>query len=138
VSVATVAGAFLLAAGIAGCASPPAALGTHTARVEIDGRATDQAHRVSCTQTGWLWKIETLDESPGFTAMVTTGDTVTADQVYIRDLGGFTGTYGRDIVGDDEARVTEGTFRISGKAVGFYSHDPSETVSASFTIETDC
>ena len=137
-SVAVAAGALLVAAGVAGCASPPPALGTHTAQVTINGRDTGRAHQISCSQFGWDWKIETLNEAPGFTAMVQTGDTVTAELANFSDLGGFTGTYGQDVVGDAEARVTGGTFLISGTAVGFHSQQPSETATATFTIKTDC
>ena len=137
-SVAAAIGALSVAAGIAACASPAPALGTHTAQVTIDGRDTGPPHPVACSQFGWDWKIETLKEAPGFTALVQTGDTVTAELAHIRDLGGFTGTYGQDVVGDAEARVTEGTFLISGTAVGFHSQQPDETATATFTIKTDC
>ena len=137
-SVVLAAGALLVAAGVAACATPPPALGTHRAQVLINERDTSQAHPISCSQFGWHWKIQTLDDAPGFTAMLETGDTVTAELVHIRDLGGFTGTYGRDVVGDAEAQVAAGTFTISGTALGFHARDPGETAKATFSIKTDC
>jgi ipoprotein LpqH len=137
-SVVVAAGALLVAAGVAGCGSPPPALGTHTAQVTINGRDTGEAHPVACSQFGWDWKIETLDEAPGFTAMFETGNTLTAESVEIRDLGGFTGSYWRYTVGDAEARVVGDAFTLIGTAVGYTSDEPDETASASFTIKTDC
>jgi lipoprotein LpqH len=138
VSVAEAVGAVLAAAAIGGCAAPPAALGTHTAQVTINGRPTGEAHRVTCSQFGWNWTIETLSESRGFTAMFQTGDTVTARSVQIRDLGGFTGSYWQYTVGDADASVAAGTFKIAGTAVGYTSERPTDTVPATFTIETSC
>jgi ipoprotein LpqH len=137
-SVASAAGALLAAVNVAGCASPPPALGTHTAQVTVNGRDTGRAHPISCSQFGWDWKIETLDEAPGFTAMFQTGDTVTAESVEIRELGGFTGSYWQGTVGDAEANVVGDAFTISGTAVGFTSQRPNDTVPATFTIKTDC
>lgn len=137
-SVAVVAGAMLVTVGVAGCASPAPALGTHTAQVTINGQDVGRDHRVTCNQFGWDWKVETLEKAPGFTAMLETGDTATAELVHIRDLGGFTGTYGRDVVGDAEAHVDGGTFTISGTALGFHAQEPAETASATFSIKTDC
>jgi ipoprotein LpqH len=137
-SVAATGFALMLATGVAGCASPPPALGTHVAQVTVNGNDTGRAHPISCSQFGWNWKVETLDKAPGFTAMFQTGDTVTAQLVEIRELAGFTGTYGQGTVGEATASVSGDEFEISGTAVGFMTERPSETVPATFVIETDC
>ena len=46
------AAAFLVAVGLAGCSSPPAALASHDARVSINGKATNALQPVTCYQTG--------------------------------------------------------------------------------------
>ena len=42
---------------------------------------------------GWAWTIETPDKTKGFTAVIDTGDTITAKSVDFHDFAGFTGTY---------------------------------------------
>ena len=55
----TAAAVLLVAVGVAGCSSPPAALGTHDAKVIINGKATNALQPVTCSQTGQSWTIET-------------------------------------------------------------------------------
>jgi ipoprotein LpqH len=129
---------FLLAVGLAGCSSPPSALGSRDARVIINGKATNALQPVSCTQTGRSWTIETTDEEPGFTATIALGDEVTAQAVDIRNLGNFTGTYWDDNLGKAQAKVTQGRFNVSGEAEGFFVDKPNHRVTATFDITTDC
>lgn len=136
--VAAVLGAGALSAAMAGCAAPPDLLGTHTAQVTIKGVGTETVP-VHCDQVRWRWTIETVPRAPGFTAMVNTATaTASAGLVHFRDLGGFSGTFGRDIVGDAQARVDDGTFVISGTAVGSTEDQPTEETPHDFTIETNC
>ena len=134
----TAAAVFLLAAGVAGCSSPPAALSTHDARVIINGKATNALQPVSCSQTGQSWTIQTTDKEPGFTATIELGDEVTAQAVDIRNLGNFTGTYWDDNLGKAQAKVSQGRFNVSGEAEGFFVDKPNHRVTATFDITTDC
>ena len=134
----TAAAVFLLAVGLAGCSSPPSALGSRDARVIINGKATNALQPVSCTQTGRSWTIETPDEEPGFTATFALGDEVTAQTVAIRNLGNFTGTYWEDNLGKAQAKVNQGRFNVSGEAEGFFADKPNHRVTATFDITTDC
>ncbi len=134
----TAAAVFLVAVGLAGCSSPPAALGTHDARVIINGKATNALQPVTCSQTGRSWTIETLDKEPGFTATIALGDEVTAETVDIRNLGNFTGTYWDDNLGKAQAKVGQGKFNVSGEAEGAFADKPNHRVTATFDITTDC
>ena len=134
----TAAAVFLLAAGVAGCSSPPAALSTHDARVIINGKATNALQPVSCSQTGQSWTIQTTDKEPGFTATIELGDEVTAQAVDIRNLGNFTGTSWDDNLGKVQAKVSQGRFNVSGEAEGFFVDKPNHRVTATFDITTDC
>ena len=67
--------AAVLIVGLAGCGGQPPALGGTTAKVTIDGKDTGNPHAVTCSQTGWVWTIETPDKAKGFTAVLDTGDT---------------------------------------------------------------
>ena len=127
-----------LVAVVAGCSSPPAALGTHDAKVLINGKATNALQPVTCYQTGEAWTIETLDKEPGFTATVKLGDTVTPDLVNIRNLGNFTGTFWNDNLGKAQAKVSNGKFNVSGEAKGAFADKPNQSTTATFDITTDC
>ncbi len=130
--------ALLLAAGVAGCSSPPAALGTHDARVIINGEATSALQPVTCYQDGQSWTIKTLDKEPGFTATLQLGDTVTAQAVEIRNLGNFTGTFWNDNLGKASAKVNQGKFTVSGEAQGAFADKPNQSTTATFDITTTC
>ena len=134
----TAAAVFLLAVGLAGCSSPPSALGSRDARVIINGKATNALQPVTCHQIGRSWTIETKDKEPGFTAAIETGDVVTAQVVNIRNLGNFTGTFWGDNLGKAQAKVSQGRFSVSGEAEGFFVDKPNHPVTATFDITTDC
>lgn len=125
-----------------GCSSGFDALGTHTAQVLINGSEVAEQPLVKCRQVQWVWFIESLEPTPGFTAQISTGDTVQARLVRIENLGGFTGgawdatATAPDVEAD--ADIIDGTFTIAGTAMGFYHDDPAETTTASFEIRTDC
>jgi ipoprotein LpqH len=130
--------ALLVAAGVAGCSSPPAALSNHDAKVIINGEATNSLQPVRCSQIGQSWTIETLDEEPGFTATIQLGDPITAQSVDIRNLGNFTGTYWNDNLGKASAKVNQGKFTVSGEAEGAFTDKPTQSTTATFDISTNC
>jgi lipoprotein LpqH len=131
--------AAVLVAGLAGCASQPAALGSTTAKVTIDGKDTGNPHNVRCSQTGWAWTIETPDKAKGFTAVIDTGDKVTAKSIDFRDLAGFTGSYwGANNIGKAEVSGGGGKYTMTGSAHGSFTGNPSHAVTATFRIEADC
>jgi ipoprotein LpqH len=130
--------ATVLVAALAGCSSPPAALGSTTAKVTIDGKDTGNPHAVSCTQTGWMWTIESTDKAKGFTAVLDTGDKVTAKSVDFQDFAGFTGTYWGKNIGTAEVSGVGGKYTITGSADGNYTDNPSKHVTATFWIEAHC
>lgn len=128
----------VLVAGVAGCSSPPPALGGMTAKVTINGQDTGNPHVVKCSQTGWAWTIETPDKAKGFTAVIDTGDTVTARLVDFRDFGGFTGSFWQGNIGKAEVTSSGGKYTITGSADGAFTDNPSNAVNTTFRIEADC
>ncbi|KUH66906.1 hypothetical protein AU184_10965 [Mycolicibacterium novocastrense] len=120
-----------------GCASGPELLAKHLVHVSIDGKDAG-GHPVDCTQVGWLWNLETLEQTPGLIAQVRTGDPVVARSVQINNLGGFTGSFWDKTTGEAEASLVDGKFTITGTAVGFFHDDPGERTTAPFEISTDC
>lgn len=133
-----VAAVLLVAVGLAGCSSPPAALSNHDAKVIINGKATNAPQQVICSQTGQSWTIQTMDKEPGFTATIRLGDTVTPQAVDIRNLGNFTGTYWDDNLGKAQAKVNQGKFNVSGEAQGAFADKPNQPATATFDITTNC
>lgn len=132
------AAALLVAVGVAGCSTPADALGSHDAKVIINGKATNALQPVTCFQTGEAWTIETLDKEPGFTATIQLGDDVKAQVVDIRNLGNFTGTYWDDNLGKAQAKVSQGKFTVSGEAQGAFADKPNQSTTATFDITTEC
>ncbi len=133
-----VAAALVVAAGVAGCSSTPEALGTHDAKVIINGKATNAPQPVTCSQNGQSWTIRTMDKEPGFTATIQLGEPLTAQTVDIRNLGNFTGTYWNDNLGKAQAKVTQGKFNVSGEAKGAFVDKPNQPTTATFDITTNC
>ena len=129
--------ATVLALGLAGCGGQPPALGITTAKVTIDGKDTGNPHAVTCSQTGWVWTIETPDKAKGFTAVLGTGGDVTVKSVDFRDFAGFSGTSWGDI-GKAEVTGVGGKYTITGSADGNFTDNPGKGVSATFRIEADC
>ncbi len=132
------AAAAVLVAVVAGCSTPPAALGNHDAKVMINGKATNALQPVTCNQTGRSWTIATVDKEPGFTATIELGDSVTAQAVEIRNLGNFTGTFWADNLGKAQAKVSQGKFSVSGEAQGAFADKPNQSTTATFDITTTC
>jgi hypothetical protein len=130
--------AAVLVAGLAGCSSQPAALGGTTAKVTIDGKDTGNPHNVKCSQTGWAWTIETPDKTKGFTAVIDTGDTISAKSVDFHDIGGFTGSYWADKIGKADVTGAGGKYTITGSADGNFTDNPSHAVTTTFRIEAAC
>jgi len=129
--------ATVLALGLAGCGGQPPALGSTTAKVTIDGKDAGNPHTVTCSQTGWVWTIETPDKAKGFTAVLGTGGDVTVKSVDFRDFAGFSGTSWGDI-GKAEVTGVGGKYTITGSADGNFTDNPGKGVSATFRIEADC
>ena len=134
----TAAAALLVAVGVAGCSSAPAALGSHDARVSINGKATNALQPVVCTQVGTSWNIASTTKDPGFNATIQLGDQVKPQTVDIRNLGNFTGTFWNDNLGKAKASVQGGQFSISGEASGAFSDNPNKPATATFDITTTC
>ncbi|OMB96818.1 hypothetical protein A5733_11320 [Mycobacterium sp. NS-7484] len=125
------------AVAVAACASPtevPA--GALTARMVIDNKETSATYPVDCTQRGWLWTIETLPQTPGFTAIVETGGAVEPKVMRIHDLAGFTGSAADDALAGAEMEGT--TIRVSGTAHGAFADRPTKPAEVQFEMEAHC
>lgn len=139
------AAAALLAATAVGCSSgpdqqplAPGALTPGTASITINDRAVGEVTSVQCTSAGPLMTITTGTETSGSTSVVSNAEGLTAQSVYIRDLGGFTGSYNLDLGGDAEVEMTGNTYSIKGRADGFETEKPSFRTEGTFEIKAAC
>ncbi|MUL84580.1 MULTISPECIES: lipoprotein LpqH [unclassified Mycolicibacterium] len=124
--------------GISACAAPTSTpVGVNTARISIDGRETSN-YPILCTQRSWLWTIETLPNSPGFTAMLQTGSSISPEIMRIRDLQGFTGSAAGEPMAGAEAGIDGTTFTMSGTAHGSFADRPTKPASVQYRIQAHC
>jgi ipoprotein LpqH len=136
--------AVTVVASVAACSSPgpprrALPMAPNTARVTINGNDAGGVQAVTCSQLQWNSTIETFDEKTGFTAIVQNGgDKSTPQMVEIRNLGGFSGSYWRGLVGQADAKSSNGAYTISGTAEGFFADRPNKQTSGTFKIETVC
>jgi hypothetical protein len=137
------AAAALAIAGVTGCSSqppaepPPGTLPRITAQVTVNGTDTGTT-AANCSQVLGAWTISTGDDKAGVTAVVDTGDTVSAKSVQIRNLAGFSGTSWEGHAGDADATLLGDTWVISGTVEGFKTDDPTKPATALFKIRANC
>ncbi|BCI53346.1 hypothetical protein NIIDNTM18_26240 [Mycolicibacterium litorale] len=125
-------------AALTACGGSPPALGTRTAEVTVNGERAAKIP-VECSQAGWNWLISDFgEETPGFSASLSTGEKVTAHSVEIRDLEGFTGAYWEGTVGDGKATIDGRTITITGTAKGEFADNPATAAEATYEIQTTC
>ncbi|MCV7223368.1 lipoprotein LpqH [Mycolicibacterium elephantis] len=136
------AGAALL---LAGCSSNPpeyqpgpGELVAGTAEIEVNGQQAETTTAVQCDTTGPLTTITTGDQTSGVTVMVSNEDELTAENVSINDVGGFTGSYNAGLGDAAEVSMTGRTYHISGTADGFETANPSFRVPGTFAIKVAC
>ncbi|MDT5112147.1 MAG: ipoprotein LpqH [Mycobacterium sp.] len=135
----------MLVGGLAGCSSRPApepqqpgTVPTGTAKVSVDGRDAGTDQNVSCTTTGTVTTVNTGTEQSGFTAVISTDPDLLVQSISIRNLGGFTGSYGNGLGDPAHLAVVGRTYQMSGVADGFATDSPSFRTSGNFSIQASC
>jgi hypothetical protein len=135
----------LVAGALAGCSSeppveaqPPGTVPAGTASVSIDGRAVATDQHVSCTTTGAVTTVDIGDQQAGSTAVISTDPKLLLQLMSIRNLGGFTGSYGDGLGDPAQVTVAGRTYQIVGTADGFATDSPSFRKSGNFSIKVAC
>lgn len=133
------------ALAIAGCSStppeytpPPGSLIAGTAQLTINGQDLGTTDTVQCREAGPLMSIKTGDTASGISALVAAEDELEVQEVAIRDLGGFTGSFNAGLGGAATVTMTGRTFAINGTADGFETANPSFRKSGTFEIKVAC
>lgn len=117
---------------------PPGSLPPLTAHVTFNGQDRGTTHNVSCNQTGWAHTFNIGDDNSATTAVVSTGDQVTAQSVQFRNLDGFTGGFSAGNFGNGAATVDGNNFVITGTALGFTADKPTNRIPQQFAIRVNC
>jgi ipoprotein LpqH len=135
----------LVLVGIAGCSSsPPAApprpgaLPPGTAQTTINDANAATTYAVRCKPAETLMMIDTGDPAAGATVVVDNERNLDVKWVSIRNLGGFTGSYWKDLQGKADVSMVGDTYTITGVAEGFNNDNPGATKSETFAIKVSC
>ena len=131
--------------GIAACSSssparpdlPKGAVPAGTAQVSVGDHGARTMHDVVCQTNQSLTSIKIGSDSTAVTILVDNADGLTARSVDITGVGGFTGSYWRDVQGSASTRMVGQTYVISGSADGFRTDNPARTPQ-DFTITAAC
>lgn len=110
----------------------------NTAVVRIGDDKIGDPYFVTCRKSGWLLTVETVDASPGFTAMVRVGADLDAQYVKFRRVTRFTGSAWRGGVGEVQAHRNSGILEITGTAYGNYTDNSRQPITVPFVVKTVC
>lgn len=113
-------------------------LNRSTAHVTLNGAQVLTDDAVQCHQLQWTWTIESVQQEPGFTAIVETGNSLTGKIVRIRNLGGFTGSAIGEAAEDIKVGLDGFNYTLSGTAHGSYADHPGKQTTAEFRIQAEC
>jgi ipoprotein LpqH len=136
--------AMLLIGVTAGCSSDQAAparpgvLPPGTAVLTVDGKDVGTTYSVRCESIDWMTRIHTEVQAAGVSAMVSNANKLKAEFVRLQDLGGFTGSYERELQGEAAVTMTGPTYHISGAALGFNHAQPTRLKAETFSIVVSC
>jgi lipoprotein LpqH len=142
--VCVAAAAMLLIGVTAGCSSDQAAparpgvLPPGTAVLTVDGKDVGTTYSVRCESIDWMTRIHTDLQASGVSAMVSNANKLNAEFVRLQDLGGFTGSYERELQGEAAVTMTGPTYHITGAALGFNHAQPTRLKAETFSIAVSC
>jgi len=134
----------LLIGVTAGCSSDQAAparpgvLPPGTAVLTVDGKDVGTTYSVRCESIDWMTRIHTDVQAAGVSAMLSNANKLRAEFVRLQDLGGFTGSYERELQGEAAVTMIGPTYHITGAAQGFNHAQPTRLKSETFSITVSC
>lgn len=129
--------------GSAGCSSDPpikpkrGTLPPGTAQLSVDGADVGTTEAVRCSNIDWSTTIRTGNDNRGATVMLSSANKLVVESVQIHNLNGFTGNYNLGLDGDASVAMTDATYHITGKALGYEPTSITPTVRP-FDIKAAC
>ena len=134
----------LLIGVTAGCSSDhpaparPGVLPPGTAVLTVDGKDVGTTYSVRCESIDWMTRIHTDIQASGLSAMLSNASKLKAEFVRLQDMGGFTGSYERELQGEAAVTMTGPTYHITGAALGFNHDQPTRLKAETFSIAVSC
>ncbi len=129
--------AFVVVAGVAGCAQAQTTP-LRAARLTIDG-ATHTTRPPACSQLQSYRTIDIRDRDGQVEAVVLlSGYRAIPQWVKIRNIDGFTGSFWEGGVGSAHVDVTNSAYTITGSAYGINSSNPNKVITTDFKISAEC
>ena len=129
--------AFVVVAGVAGCAQAQTTP-LKAARVTIDG-ATRTTPPPACGQTQSYRTIDIRDRDDQVEAVVLlSGYRAIPQWVKIRNIDAFTGSFWEGGVGSAHVDVSNSAYNITGSAYGINSSNPNKVIATDFKITAEC
>lgn len=129
--------AFVVVAGVAGCAQAQTTP-LRAARLTIDG-ATHTTCPPACSQLQSFRTIDIRDRDGQVEAVVLlSGYRAIPQWVKIRNIGAFTGSFWEGGVGSAHVDLSNSAYTITGSAYGINSSNPNKVITTDFKISAEC
>lgn len=135
----------IAALGLGGCAGsvadvhPPAgSVAAGTAKVSTGGRQLAVSNIVSCSNIGSTVTIRSGDDHSGLTAQIDESGPPAAQFVEIRNLGGFTGDFRKQVEGTADVKLVGTNYVIAVTAAGYDTDRPSYRATRDFEMRVAC
>jgi hypothetical protein len=129
--------AFVVVAGVAGCAQAQTTP-LRAARLTIGG-ATHTTRPPACSQLQSYRTIDIRDRDGQVEAVVLlSGYRAIPQWVKIRNIDGFTGSFWDGGVGSAHVDLTDSAYTITGSAYGINSSNPNKVITTDFKINAEC
>lgn len=142
-----VAGAAILAAGIAGCSSnkgstvsgggATASTGG-TTKVIIDGKDQNVQGNTLCTKAGGNVSIAVGGNNTGISVVLTDANPPGVKAVQLGNVNGVTLQYAQGGQGNASATKDGNTYKVTGTATGVDMANPMQPVNKPFEIDASC
>jgi hypothetical protein len=129
--------AFVVVAGVAGCAQAQTTP-LRAARLTIDG-ATHTTRPPACSQLQSYRTIDIRDRDGQVEAVVLLdGYRAIPQWVKTRNIDGFTGSFWEGGVGSAHVDLSNSAYTITGSAYGINSSNPNKVITTDFKISAEC
>jgi hypothetical protein len=129
--------AFVVVAGVAGCAQAQTTP-LRAARLTIDG-ATHTTRPPACSQLQSYRTIDIRDRDGQVEAVVLLdGYRAIPQWVKTRNNDGFTGSFWEGGVGSAHVDLSNSAYTITGSAYGINSSNPNKVITTDFKISAEC
>ena len=123
---------------VSGCSVQHQTQAIHQSHVTIDGDKFS-AGAPTCRQQQMYRSIDiSIAQSHIEAVVLLKADAAIPQWVKIHEVGGFTGSFWKNGVGDAQASIYQQRFTITGNAYGINNRAPNKVTTTDFTIVAEC